>query len=48
MSLGARLRQYRTARNYTLDELAERMGGLVSKQALSKSSMIAPHRDPRC
>ncbi|MCK8114799.1 helix-turn-helix domain-containing protein [Anaerosoma tenue] len=36
MSLGARLHQYRTARNYTLDELAERMGGLVSKQALSK------------
>ncbi|MDO8880318.1 MAG: helix-turn-helix transcriptional regulator [Coriobacteriia bacterium] len=36
MSLGARLRQYRTARNYTLDVLVERMGGLVSKQALSK------------
>lgn len=36
MSLGARLRQYRTARSYTLDELVERMDGLVSKQALSK------------
>lgn len=36
MSLGARLRQYRTARGYTLDELVECMDGLVSKQALSK------------
>ncbi len=36
MSLGARLRQYRTARSYTLDELVERMGGVVTKQALSK------------
>ncbi len=36
MSLGSRLRQYRTARGYTLDELVARMGGLVSKQALSK------------
>ncbi|MGV8084236.1 MAG: helix-turn-helix domain-containing protein [Coriobacteriia bacterium] len=36
MSIGIRLRQYRTARGYTLDELVERMNGLVSKQALSK------------
>lgn len=36
MSLGSRLRQYRTARGYTLDELVARMDGLVSKQALSK------------
>jgi transcriptional regulator with XRE-family HTH domain/Zn-dependent peptidase ImmA (M78 family) len=36
MSIGTRLRQYRTARGYTLDELVERMGGLVTKQALSK------------
>jgi transcriptional regulator with XRE-family HTH domain/Zn-dependent peptidase ImmA (M78 family) len=36
MSIGVRMRQYRTARGYTLDELAERMGGVVTKQALSK------------
>lgn len=36
MSIGVRLRQYRTARGYTLDELVERMGGVVTKQALSK------------
>jgi transcriptional regulator with XRE-family HTH domain len=36
MSLGARLRQYRTARSYSLDDLVKRMDGLVSKQALSK------------
>lgn len=36
MSLGARLRQYRTARSYSLDDLVRRMDGLVSKQALSK------------
>lgn len=36
MSLGARIRQYRTARGYTLDELVERMDGAVTKQALSK------------
>lgn len=36
MSIGVRLRQYRTARGYTLDELVDRMGGVVTKQALSK------------
>jgi transcriptional regulator with XRE-family HTH domain len=36
MSLGTRIRQYRTARGFTLDELAGRMDGLVTKQALSK------------
>lgn len=36
MSLGARIRQYRAARGYTLDELVERMDGVVTKQALSK------------
>lgn len=36
MSIGTRMRQYRTARGYTLGELAERMGGIVTKQALSK------------
>lgn len=36
MSIGTRLRQYRTARGYTLDDLVDRMEGLVTKQALSK------------
>lgn len=36
MSIGVRMRQYRTARGYTLDALVERMGGVVTKQALSK------------
>jgi transcriptional regulator with XRE-family HTH domain len=36
MSIGTRLRQYRTARSYTLDDLVGRMGGVVTKQALSK------------
>ena len=36
MAVGARIRQLRTARGYSLDELAERMGGVVTKQALSK------------
>lgn len=36
MAIGARIRQLRTARGYSLDELVERMEGVVSKQALSK------------
>ena len=36
MSIGSRIRQYRTACGYTLGELAERMDPSVSKQALSK------------
>ncbi|MHB9004644.1 MAG: helix-turn-helix domain-containing protein [Coriobacteriia bacterium] len=36
MSIGTRLRQYRTARGYTLDDLVGRMDDLVTKQALSK------------
>jgi Zn-dependent peptidase ImmA (M78 family)/transcriptional regulator with XRE-family HTH domain len=36
VSVGQRIRQYRSARGYTLDELASRMEGLVTKQALSK------------
>lgn len=36
MSVGACVRQYRTARGYTLDELVTRMDGIVTKQALSK------------
>lgn len=34
--LGSRLRQLRLAEGYSLDELATAMGGLVTKQALSK------------
>lgn len=36
MALASRIRQYRTARGYSLDELVARMGGIVTKQALSK------------
>ncbi len=36
MSLGTRIRQYRTARGLTLDRLVQRMGGTITKQALSK------------
>ncbi|MDZ4168199.1 MAG: XRE family transcriptional regulator [Coriobacteriia bacterium] len=36
MSLGSRIRQFRTARGYSLDDLASRMDPSVSKQALSK------------
>jgi transcriptional regulator with XRE-family HTH domain/Zn-dependent peptidase ImmA (M78 family) len=36
VSLGSRIRQYRTARGYSLDDLAGRMDPPVSKQALSK------------
>lgn len=36
MSLGSRIRQYRTARGLSLDQLVERMGNVVTKQALSK------------
>ena len=34
--IGERLIQLRLAQNLTLDALAEKMGGIVTKQALSK------------
>lgn len=36
MSVGDRLKQIRLARGFSLDELAAEMGGIVTKQALSK------------
>lgn len=36
MNTGGRIRQLRQAKGYSLDELVTRMGGLVTKQALSK------------
>lgn len=36
MLIGARLRQVRLARGYALEDLASEMGGIVTKQALSK------------
>ena len=36
MLIGARLRQLRLARDLSLDDLAREMGGIVTKQALSK------------
>ena len=34
--LGSRMRQFRLARGWTLEELSEQMNGIVTKQALSK------------
>ena len=34
--LGSRMRQFRLARGWTLEELSEQMNGVVTKQALSK------------
>jgi Zn-dependent peptidase ImmA (M78 family)/DNA-binding XRE family transcriptional regulator len=39
MLIGARLRQIRLARGYVLEDLASAMGGIVTKQALSKYEM---------
>jgi Zn-dependent peptidase ImmA (M78 family)/transcriptional regulator with XRE-family HTH domain len=36
VTVGMRIRQYRTARGFTLSELAERMAPPISKQAISK------------
>ncbi len=44
---GARLKAVRMARGLTLDELSEAMGGLVTKQALSKYERDASTPSPR-
>ena len=43
----ARLKTIRIARDLTLDELSAAMGGLVTKQALSKYCLLYTSPSPR-
>lgn len=47
MSIGSRLRQIRLSRGLSLDELAAEMGGIVTKQALSKYEREQSNPTPR-
>ncbi|MEW6033539.1 MAG: XRE family transcriptional regulator [Chloroflexota bacterium] len=44
--IGRRLRQYRMSRNLSLDALAAKMGGIVTKQALSKYELDKAQPSP--